>query len=586
MSEKKEAENVIFERSWRNTSAWPRAALGAGIRVERPGGGQRCLRVDRGAPRRPEWAAELAPNSQLPEVGDFFPALSAGRTWPPTPSSPARRGSPARRRAPAAVPSQPRAPLSAESQESLLAPGEWRFGCKMTNLKFFCSPFSPSSFQIRHDGSNSYRLMQLGCLESVANSTVAYSSSSPLTYSTTGTEFASPYFSTNHQYTPLHHQSFHYEFQHSHPAVTPDAYSLNSLHHSQQYYQQIHHGEPADFINLHNARALKSSCLDEQRRELGCLDAYRRHDLSLMSHGSQYGMHPDQRLLPGPSLGLATAGADDLQGSVEAQCGLVLNGQGGVIRRGGTCVVNPTDLFCSVPGRLSLLSSTSKYKVTIAEVKRRLSPPECLNASLLGGILRRAKSKNGGRCLREKLDRLGLNLPAGRRKAANVTLLTSLVEGEALHLARDFGYTCETEFPAKAVGEHLARQHMEQKEQTARKKMILATKQICKEFQDLLSQDRSPLGSSRPTPILDLDIQRHLTHFSLITHGFGTPAICAALSTFQTVLSEMLNYLEKHTTHKNGGAADSGQGHANSEKAPLRKTSEAAVKEGKTEKTD
>ncbi|XP_028577766.2 transcription factor AP-2-delta, partial [Podarcis muralis] len=440
--------------------------------------------------------------------------------------------------------------------------------------------------QIRHDGSNSYRLMQLGCLESVANSTVAYSSTSPLTYSTTGTEFASPYFSTNHQYTPLHHQSFHYEFQHSHPAVNPDAYSLNSLHHSQQYYQQIHHGEPTDFINLHNARALKSSCLDEQRRELGCLDAYRRHDLSLMSHGSQYGMHPDQRLLPGPSLGLAASGADDLQGSVETQCGLVLNGQGGVIRRGGTCVVNPTDLFCSVPGRLSLLSSTSKYKVTIAEVKRRLSPPECLNASLLGGILRRAKSKNGGRCLREKLDRLGLNLPAGRRKAANVTLLTSLVEGEALHLARDFGYTCETEFPAKAVGEHLARQHMEQKEQTARKKMILATKQICKEFQDLLSQDRSPLGSSRPTPILDLDIQRHLTHFSLITHGFGTPAICAALSTFQTVLSEMLNYLEKHTAHKNGGAAESGQGHANSEKAPLRKTSEAAVKEGKTEKTD
>lgn len=44
----------------------------------------------------------------------------------------------------------------------------------------------------------------------------------------------------------------------------------------------------------------------------------------------------------------------------------------------------------------------------------------------------RAKSKNGGRCLREKLDRLGLNLPAGRRKAANVTLLTSLVEGKQL----------------------------------------------------------------------------------------------------------------------------------------------------------
>ncbi|KAG7216795.1 hypothetical protein INR49_021193 [Caranx melampygus] len=95
-------------------------------------------------------------------------------------------------------------------------------------------------------------------------------------------------------------------------------------------------------------------------------------------------------------------------------------------------VVNPNEVFCSVPGRLSLLSSTSKYKVTVAEVQRRLSPPECLNASLLGGVLRRAKSKNGGRSLREKLDKIGLNLPAGRRKAANVTLLTSLVEGESL----------------------------------------------------------------------------------------------------------------------------------------------------------
>lgn len=42
----------------------------------------------------------------------------------------------------------------------------------------------------------------------------------------------------------------------------------------------------------------------------------------------------------------------------------------------------------------------------------------------------RAKSKNGGRLLREKLEKIGLNLPAGRRKAANVTLLTSLVEGK------------------------------------------------------------------------------------------------------------------------------------------------------------
>lgn len=44
----------------------------------------------------------------------------------------------------------------------------------------------------------------------------------------------------------------------------------------------------------------------------------------------------------------------------------------------------------------------------------------------------RAKSKNGGRDLRNKLEKIGVNLPAGRRKAATTTLLTSLVEGKKL----------------------------------------------------------------------------------------------------------------------------------------------------------
>ena len=138
--------------------------------------------------------------------------------------------------------------------------------------------------------------------------------------------------------------------------------------------------------------------------------------------------------------------------------------------------LSPMDIFCSVPGRLSLLSSTSKYKVTLSEVQRRLNPPECINASLLGGILRRAKSKNGGRCLREKLDKMGMNLPSGRRKAASVTLFTSLVEGEAIRLARDYGYLCETEFPAKACAEYNSRQYTDPTDQLTRKNMVLATK--------------------------------------------------------------------------------------------------------------
>ncbi|KAM6235230.1 transcription factor AP-2-epsilon isoform 2-T2 [Spheniscus humboldti] len=234
-------------------------------------------------------------------------------------------------------------------------------------------------------------------------------------------------------------------------------------------------------------------------------------------------------------------------------------------------VTNPNEVFCSVPGRLSLLSSTSKYKVTVGEVQRRLSPPECLNASLLGGVLRRAKSKNGGRCLRERLEKIGLNLPAGRRKAANVTLLTSLVEGEAVHLARDFGYVCETEFPAKAAAEYLCRQHSDPTELHTRKNMLLATKQICKEFADLIAQDRSPLGNSRPSLILEPGVQSCLTHFSLITHGFGGPAICAALTAFQNYLVESLKGLDKMFMNSTGNGHTAGDSKASEKEVKHRK---------------
>lgn len=123
-------------------------------------------------------------------------------------------------------------------------------------------------------------------------------------------------------------------------------------------------------------------------------------------------------------------------------------------------------------------------------------------------------------------------------------------------MARDFGYVCETEFPSRQVAEYLLRQHTEPQETYRRKELLLNTKQVriefiiffcitsiilifsklfqvTKELMDLLNQDRSPLCNTRPQHILDPSIQRHLTHFSLISHGFGSPAIVAALTAIQ-----------------------------------------------------
>ncbi|XP_053723839.1 transcription factor AP-2 gamma isoform X1 [Synchiropus splendidus] len=441
----------------------------------------------------------------------------------------------------------------------------------------------------RHDGSSNGN-PRLPHLPAVSQH--LYSPTPSLSHSA-NSDFQPPYFPPPYQ--PISYPQSSDPYSH-----LGDPFNINSLHQSQASSQQqpwpVRQGQ--DGLGGHGRSGLASQILGLEGGSSGVRrEGFRRPEL-LPPHG-----HGLDSAVIGENMGMHDMGhgLDDVQhvddhGIIMADQTVIkkvlgLRGgrnlerlqrtyyQGGILAgpvtlpKGNTLglpfqkesllgmVSNPTEVFCSVPGRLSLLSSTSKYKVTVAEVQRRLSPPECLNASLLGGVLRRAKSKNGGRSLREKLDKIGLNLPAGRRKAANVTLLTSLVEGEAVHLARDFGYVCETEFPAKAIAEYLGRPHVERNEVNSRKNMLLAAKQICKEFTDLLTQDRSPLGNSRPAPILEPAIQGCLTHFSLITHGFGSPAICAAMTSLQNYLNEALKQVDKMYLSSGSdtqGSSDSG----------------------------
>ncbi|XP_026512849.1 transcription factor AP-2-epsilon [Terrapene carolina triunguis] len=424
----------------------------------------------------------------------------------------------------------------------------------------------------RPDGLNGTstggRLSQLSSLNQAA-----YSSAPPLCH-TPASDFQPPYFPPPYPQPPM-------PYSQSQEAGYPhlgDPYStINPLHQHQQpgWHSQRARQEEAGLLSQTH-RALS---LDPRRDYPGVPRLL--HGLADGGHGlgdGPLGLHG----LGHPSLediqAVDDAGLNLLDQSVIKKVPIPSKANGTTISAlsmnkdsliGG--VTNPNEVFCSVPGRLSLLSSTSKYKVTVGEVQRRLSPPECLNASLLGGVLRRAKSKNGGRCLRERLEKIGLNLPAGRRKAANVTLLTSLVEGEAVHLARDFGYVCETEFPAKAAAEYLCRQHSDPSELHTRKNMLLATKQICKEFADLMAQDRSPLGNSRPSLILEPGVQSCLTHFSLITHGFGGPAICAALTAFQNYLVESLKGLDKMFMNSTGNGHAAGDSKASEKEVKHRK---------------
>lgn len=84
---------------------------------------------------------------------------------------------------------------------------------------------------------------------------------------------------------------------------------------------------------------------------------------------------------------------------------------------------------------------------------------------------------------------------------------------------------------------------------------------MTEELEKILRRDKSPLAENpyaknenQMTPLermaalappLEAEMQKHLTNFSLITHGFGGPAMVAVLNAFKHYLNSMKSNYEK-----------------------------------------
>lgn len=138
-----------------------------------------------------------------------------------------------------------------------------------------------------------------------------------------------------------------------------------------------------------------------------------------------------------------------------------------------------TDLHECSPAKTNLISSKSvpSPKYGWWGENTQLEPVPEVEGMVTGfqTRLKGAGVPQGSRGLGPVSRRVGPS-PARGRRCPEVLIPVSFPPGEAVHLARDFGYICETEFPAKAVSEYLNRQHTDPSDLHSRKNMLLATK--------------------------------------------------------------------------------------------------------------
>lgn len=112
-------------------------------------------------------------------------------------------------------------------------------------------------------------------------------------------------------------------------------------------------------------------------------------------------------------------------------------------------------------------------------------------------------------------------------------------------MAKDFHSSCERDFPAKEIGIFLCRNVSTEEDAHRRRTLLHYVRIFIKEVSDLMNSDRSPICGNRPEIILDPAIQKPLTHFSMVTHGFGGLALVAVLDALNSTVHESFKHLDR-----------------------------------------
>uniref|UniRef100_A0A7E4VKT9 TF_AP-2 domain-containing protein n=1 Tax=Panagrellus redivivus TaxID=6233 RepID=A0A7E4VKT9_PANRE len=218
----------------------------------------------------------------------------------------------------------------------------------------------------------------------------------------------------------------------------------------------------------------------------------------------------------------------------------------GATEHPNTYLVADNQVFTQVPSRLTLLAHVEKYDMTVGEIRRRVMGPETFNFSALGALLRRAKLPSRSSQLAQDLAKVGLSVARGRRRSG-VTTFSCLTEGEARKFAHDFDVVTQNSLPVVPLAEKASDDFLDTCLDTVgihnvntvmkeRRRRLEHTREMVKEFMNLLEMDRSPVLDQNPEPIFPENLQDEFSTFSMLTHGFGVPGLKVGIKAFQNFI--------------------------------------------------